>query len=62
MGGHNNLIRSQGDEGASGHGVMRDIDRDLGRVLLNGQGDLQRGQNQSARGVQDDIQRYLVVG
>jgi hypothetical protein len=41
---------------------MGDKDRDLAKMFTQGPGDLQGRENQTARGVQDEIDRYFGIG
>ena len=46
---HDDLVGRQGDEGAAGHGVVGDVRPNLGGVVREGAGDLEGGQDQTAR-------------
>ena len=59
---HDDLVRGEGDEGAAGHRVMRDERRDGGLAPGDGLRDLQRGQRQSPRRVQDQVDGNVRVG
>lgn len=44
------------------HGIVRHEDRHLPLPMADGMGDLERGQDQSARGMQYDVDRHLRIG
>jgi hypothetical protein len=58
---HDDFVGRERNKRASRHRVMRHEDGDLGFVVANGLRDLERRQNQPARGVKNHVERHLVV-
>src|SRR6202045_4338745 len=58
---HDDFVGGERDQRAAGHGVVGHKHRNLGLVLTDRLGDLQRRQYQTPRSVEDEVERYLGI-